>query len=74
MLLHAFHVLPLLHHYADGGTSIGEVVLQERVPESLPSSTSLVSVSVVLGMNKSNIMVVKQNWAGQTRVNLMACR
>lgn len=42
--------------------------------EYLPSSSSLVSVSVFLGMNKSNIRAAKQNWPGQMKVNLMACK
>lgn len=54
MLLRAFYVLPLLHPYADRSTSIGEAALQGRECQYLPSSSSLVSVSVLLGMNKSN--------------------
>lgn len=43
------------------------------MPESLSSSTSPVSISILLGMNKSTIRVTKQNWAGQMKVILMAC-
>lgn len=74
MLLRAFYILPLLHPYADRSTSIGEAALQGRECQYLPSSSTLVSVSVLLGMNKSNIRVVKQNWPDQMKVNLMACK
>lgn len=40
--------------------------------ESLPPSTCLVPVSVLLGMNKANVRIAKQNWAGQKNVNLIA--
>lgn len=43
---------------------MGERALQEGVTQSLPSSTSF-SATVLLGGNKSDIKVAKQNQAGQ---------
>lgn len=46
----------------------------ERECHTLPSSTSLFSAAVLLGMNRSNIKVAKQNQVGRMKVNLMACK
>lgn len=74
MLWHAFYVLPLLHPCMDGSSSVRKRALQKRVPQSLPSSTSLFSAAVPLRVNKSDINVAKQNQAGQMKVNLMVCK
>lgn len=74
MLWHAFSVLSLLHPCTDGSTSMGERALQERVPQSLLSSSGVFSAAVFLVVSKSDIKVAKQNQAGQMKVNLMACK
>lgn len=61
-------------HIWDGSTSMGERALHKRVSQPLPSSTSGFSAAVLLGVSKSDIKVAKQNQAGQTKVNLIACK